>query len=208
MTKIKIWESFCDGQNFFYGIGCKKNYKKAFEFLMIAANNGIPHAQNLIGFCYSEGKGIKKDSKSGFKWYRKAVLNKKKHDSSRKNRAIAFCNLAMMCDEGKGVEKNSKLAFKYYKSAAELGDTESQCNLGVLYHEGRGIQQNDKLSIYWTRKAAKKGDDMAQYNLGLFYLDGDGVQKSNKFANLWLKKASGNRNKKTEKKLKLINKCN
>jgi TPR repeat protein len=202
MTKKEAYEKFYDAQELFYGKGRRKNHKKAFGLLMMAAKHGIPHAQNLVGYCFSEGLGVDKDSKEGFTWYRKAALNKRQSESSKENRAIAFCNLAMMYDQGDGVAENPKLAFKYYKKAAELGDVMAQCNFAILYHEGRGIRKDDKNAIYWCRKAARRGDDKAQHNLGLAYLEGDGVRQSRKHAKVWFKKAAAKGHKEAKKELK------
>src|SRR5690242_9094949 len=48
------------GQEFFYGISRPKNYRKAFTYLLDAAANGYVHAQNLVGYCYSQGLGVRK----------------------------------------------------------------------------------------------------------------------------------------------------
>lgn len=49
------------GQNLFYGINVKRNYRKAFPYLLEAAYRGEIHAQNLVGYCYGRGLGVKKD---------------------------------------------------------------------------------------------------------------------------------------------------
>jgi TPR repeat protein len=49
------------GQQYFYGAGKKKNYKRAFPHLLAAAMAGEPHCQNLVGYCYNRGLGVPKD---------------------------------------------------------------------------------------------------------------------------------------------------
>ena len=48
------------GQNFFYGISVRRNYRKAFPYLLDAAALGYVHAQNLVGYCYDLGLGVKR----------------------------------------------------------------------------------------------------------------------------------------------------
>lgn len=205
MNKMnKAYEKFYEGQDLFYGDNKQKNYRKAFHCLSIAADFGIPHAQNLIGQCYSYGLGVIRDEGKAFRWYRKAALNRSNLGTTKQNYAISLCNLAMMYDQGKGTFKNLKLAFKYYRQAAELGDSNAQCNLAVLYREGHGVKRDDTKAVYWCRKAAKNGDDKAQYNLGLTYLDGDGVQQDQRLARYWFEKAARQGDKRAMHKLKKL----
>jgi TPR repeat protein len=46
------------GQNFFYGISVKRNYRKAFPYLFEVANRAGIHAQKLVGYCYALGLAI------------------------------------------------------------------------------------------------------------------------------------------------------
>ena len=45
------------GQDFFYGIGRRKNYRRAFPYLLEAARLNHPHCQNLVGYCFGTGSG-------------------------------------------------------------------------------------------------------------------------------------------------------
>jgi Sel1 repeat. len=48
------------GQDLFYGNGVRKNYRKAFPYLLEAANSGLAIA-------YLEGLGTEKNEKEGLK---------------------------------------------------------------------------------------------------------------------------------------------
>ena len=61
------------GQEFFYGISRRKNYKKAFPYLLDAAINRYIHAQNLVGYCYSHGLGVRKQKRVAAYWYEQAA---------------------------------------------------------------------------------------------------------------------------------------
>lgn len=61
------------GQEFFYGISKRRNYRKAFPYLLDAAALGYVHAQNLVGYCYSLGLGVTKSKKAAAFWYKQAA---------------------------------------------------------------------------------------------------------------------------------------
>jgi TPR repeat protein len=204
LTKSEAYRNYYDGQDYFYGIGRKKNYSKAFKYLFPAATFGIQHAQNLIGQCYFYGFGVIKSEKSSFDWYRKAALNSNKLPKRKEIKRTTFCNLAIAYDQGAGISVNSQLAFKYFKKSAEMGDIWAQCNLGLFYFQGRGTKMNYVLAIKWTRNAAKRGDSLAQYNLGLAFKNGEGVLKSMRYARLWFEKAATAGHNKAAQELAMI----
>src|ERR1700737_3100663 len=82
--------------------GDVKNLSRAFPILLSAAKDGHPNAQNLIGYSYMKGIGIKRDLKTAVRWFRRAV---------GKNHREAIFNLALAYDKGIGVKKNLKTAF-------------------------------------------------------------------------------------------------
>ncbi len=99
------------GQRYFYGDSGRRNYRKAFPFLLEAASAGDVHPQNLVGFCYDLGLGVQKDSAQAVFWYQRAARHRHKE---------ALCNLAISYARGKGVEPNPRKAFLLYKQAALL----------------------------------------------------------------------------------------
>lgn len=50
-----------------------KDKKTALQYFTLAANLGDPDAQSELGFCYSTGRGCKKDLKMAAKYYRMAA---------------------------------------------------------------------------------------------------------------------------------------
>jgi TPR repeat protein len=66
------------------------NFKKAFPLYLNAAENGSIHAYNNIGYCYSNGKGVKKDAIKAYTAYMKAA---KQGDSTAQH------NLDVLCKE-------------------------------------------------------------------------------------------------------------
>ncbi|EXX63785.1 Skt5p [Rhizophagus irregularis DAOM 197198w] len=69
-------------------------------------------SQCIIGYCYSNGAGIKKDLKIAFHWYEKAAGN---------GNIIAMYNLGYSYKKGIGVEKDVNKAIYWYRKSAEQG---------------------------------------------------------------------------------------
>jgi TPR repeat protein len=74
-------------------------WKEAFEDSNAAAKAGNPRAQNFTGYCYDQGRCVKKDSQKALFWYTKAAENGNvhgmfnlalAHDSGRYGNAILF----------------------------------------------------------------------------------------------------------------------
>lgn len=147
------------GRALFYGIRRERNYRRAFPLLLQAANAGYEHSQNLVGYCYNEGIGVKRNLKLALFWFQ-AAAEEGRHKE-------ALFNLALAYEKGQGTAVNLRKALSYYLQAAKLGDAQAQCNLGVAYLQGLGTRPDRKKAIFWMRKAAKKGDAIAKRNLAM-----------------------------------------
>jgi uncharacterized protein len=90
----------------------RKSYRKAFPYLLQAAELNDPHCQNLVGYCYDLGLGVEKNTQLALFWYRQAARNDDKE---------ALGNLALHYERGEGVKASLRKAFLLYKRAAELG---------------------------------------------------------------------------------------
>ena len=97
--------------------GKVKNYTKAFPLLVVAAKNGHPHAQNLVGYCYDLGLGVERNHLIAALWFGRAA---------KKNHIEAICNLALLHSAGSGVNKNETKAFWLIHQAANMGDAWAQ----------------------------------------------------------------------------------
>src|SRR5262249_4294913 len=115
MQKVKSSETEPSeiGQDLFYGIGCRKNYRKAFPLLMEAATAGHVHCMNLVGYCYDCGLGVEKDERAAISWYERAA---------EFDHPVALYNLALSYDRAEGVEADAVKAVALYRKAAERGD--------------------------------------------------------------------------------------
>ena len=151
-------EQLRQGHNYEYGIGVKKNIKKAAKFyreaarlFREAAEQGSAGAQNALGYCYKSGKGVKQDYAEAAKWYRLAA---------EQGLAGAQNNLGDCYNLGKGVQQDYAEAVKWYRLSAEQGYAGAQYNLGLLYDKGQGVQQDYAEAVKYMRLAAK--DSQAQ----------------------------------------------
>src|SRR5215211_6833872 len=83
------------GQQFFYGVGKRKSFSRAFPHLLQAAKLNDAHCQNLVGYSYHVGLGVEKDLAQAVAWYKRAARNDDKE---------ALFNLALLYEKGEGVK--------------------------------------------------------------------------------------------------------
>jgi len=53
----------------------KKDYKEAHKLFLSLATDGVAQAQNNLGWMYSKGQGVPKDSVSAHMWFNVAASN-------------------------------------------------------------------------------------------------------------------------------------
>lgn len=90
-----------------------EDYKTAFKFAGLSADDGNAAAQNLLGDCYYWGHGVMVDEHKAAEWYKKAADN---GDSN------AMCSLGDCYSSGAGVPLNIEKARQYYRRSASLGN--------------------------------------------------------------------------------------
>ena len=58
------------GQMFYFGLSSKRrNYRKAFPYLLKAAKAGHAHSQNLVGISFNQALGVERNTKKAKYWY-------------------------------------------------------------------------------------------------------------------------------------------
>jgi len=154
-----------------------EHFPKLFEITKARANLGDAGAQNNIGCMFTLGRGVDKDEKEAYNYFKLAV---------DQGHPLAQCVFGIMYEEGLGImlglDKDEKEAFKYYKHAADKGLAKAQYNLGDMYEKGRGVEKDEKEACNYYKLAAAQGHADAQYNLGFKYAYGLGVEKNEKEA--------------------------
>jgi TPR repeat protein len=145
------------------------------------AEDGKASAQNDLGLMYAEGRGVEKNDREAFGYFRNAA---------EQGYCVAQYNLGVAYRHGRGIEKNDHKAVAWYRKAAEQGYAPAQSNLGVMYENGWGVEKNEREAFAWMVKAAEQAHAAAQRNLGAMYADGRGVEKNDRAAFAWMVKAA------------------
>ena len=143
------------GEMYIRGAGVPQNYKEAFKWIKMAAEQGDAAAQTDLGVMYSRGEGVPQDYIEAVKWYYRAA---------EQGDAAGQYNLAESYYVGDGVAQDYKEAAKWYHKAAEQGFAMAQNNLGILYHEGLGILEDDIMAYALFSLAAAGGVEVARGN--------------------------------------------
>ena len=152
-----------------------------FAELRADADKGRADAQTLLGWCYSEGKGVPRNQTEAVKWYTKAA--------NQGNSGGQF-RLGFHYISGIGVEKNEKEGAQWLKKSAIQGNMEAQNTLANCYVGGIGVEKSDAEAVKWFLKAAEQGYADAQYNVGVAYGNGKIIEKNDsKSVEFYLKAA-------------------
>lgn len=121
-----------------------KSFSKAFELFTQSANQNYPVAQNELGNCYLEGKGVDKNNEKALYWYRKAAEHKY---------FDAINNLGYMYDLGLGIKENNNKAIEFYEDAASKGSIRAMSNVAHMYKNGEGTPKNIVEAYKWFELA-------------------------------------------------------
>ncbi len=126
--------------------------KASFNKYMTAAQVGVPAAQLLVGLCYGDGEGTKRDEKEAERWINLAYLNG----------CVEAAFVMGSCYENSDNFRKYKIpkkdvAFQWYLTAAEKGHPNAQMKVGEAYYEGRGVKKNQQEAKKWFRKAYESG---------------------------------------------------
>jgi uncharacterized protein len=134
------------------------DYVKALEEFRYLSAQGGALAQYALGQMYRHGKGVPKDIKLAFKWYRK---------SAEQGNKLAQHILGFIYYKGVGVPRDYNVAVKWFRKSAEQGFAKAQFNLGLMYGRGQGVPKDLVLSYMWFNLSAKSGNDRAKKNRDL-----------------------------------------
>jgi uncharacterized protein len=123
-----------------------KNFKSALNEFEPLAYIGNSKAQNMAGYMYHHGEGVKKDLNKATKFYGMAAEN---------GSALSQYNLGVLYNDRL---KNGKLALYWFTKAEQSGDKDSARHLMYLYIDGNiGVDKNLVKAKYWAKKAYKSG---------------------------------------------------
>ena len=188
----------------------KCDFKKAFDYATIAAEDDVCEGFLVLGSLYFNGWGVEKDINLALENYKMAAAlgdetamnqigiifmgdegiegNPEQsfywfNEASKKNSAVGMYNLGCCYKNGYGTEADIEQAAEWYKKSAELGYVDAMCDLGEYYQENLVDFNKAKM---WYLKAAELENSEAQNKLAVLYAD---IENDYKEAVKWYKKA-------------------
>lgn len=188
----------------------KCDYKKAFDYATIAAEDENNEGYNVLGSLYLNGWGVEKNVNLALENYKMAAAfgdetamnqigiifegnddfdaNPEQsfywfNEAAKKGLDVGMFNLGYCYKNGFGIETDVEQAAEWFKKSAELGYVDAMCELGDYYKETLVDYNKAKM---WYLKAAELGKAEAQSKLGLLYAD---IENDYKEAIKWFQKA-------------------
>ena len=155
----------------------QKDYTKAMEWYLKAANQGHAQAQVMIGWYYKNGYAVEANTDKALDWYLKAAKQ-------------GYAQAQYLAGAVYNDRKDYTNAAKWYQKAADQDHASAQINLGALYNNGQGVAQDFKKAVEWYQKSAYQGNVYAQNNLGWMYEKGRGVPQDFVKAAEWYERAA------------------
>lgn len=138
-----------------------QNYERAFYWLQIAADGGIPEAQFLISGFYEFNLLDKYDLAVAYQWLIRAAKQGEFH---------ALLRLSFWYRMGIYIRQDLQRSLEILTQLADSGNSEALCQLGKEYECGNRFVKRD-LKRAWTyyQKAAQEHHPYALYKLGKYY---------------------------------------
>lgn len=198
------------------------DFKEAFKYFLLSANNGNADAMISVARCYMVGRGVRQNDVTAVEWLQKALTagqfeaplllgdcyccgdgvaqNFKQMfvyyvQSAANNDPVGMRKLASAYQTGHGTKKDPHKAFEWYKKAADLGEVTSQYNVAAMLEkklENGSPAVNPAQIFEYFLRAAQGGDPDAQCKVGSCYLLGEYVAENPERANYWLNLAATN----------------
>lgn len=134
----------------------------SFAETLAQAESGDPMACVCTSVAYMSGHGVKRDTKAGIAWLRRAL-------DQRYPLAMYYYGYAH--ESGSGVAVDEETAIHWYKKAAYAGDASAQYKLGLAHMTGMSVPRSVSEAIYWYGKAAMANLSEAQFALGELFLN-------------------------------------
>lgn len=160
----------------------EQDKRLAAYWLRKVAKRGDINAISLLGVCYFDGDGVRRNRPLGFKMMQQAA---------EQGYGLAQYNLSLLYLHGDYVEKDFDKEFFWLQKAVENGCPEAYNNLGVCYSLGRGTQidHNKAFSLYKKAFRLDPMDEEAANNLAVCYENGEGVEPDPREALRWYRRA-------------------
>ncbi len=147
---------------------------KALKFYTIGAEGGNADALAAMGYCYTAGMGIKRNSSTAQACYEKCLLIDASHAQANNNLANILLEQAR---KRKGAEAGplTAKALQLYEAASTQGLALASLNLAHEYKNGTLVPADQQKAYAYFEKAADQGSPDAHYLLGQIHEKGEGV---------------------------------
>nr|CRH05028.1 putative serine/threonine protein kinase with Sel1 repeat [Candidatus Magnetococcus massalia] len=155
--------------------------EKALQCLQLAAGQGEPEAQFILGDMVRDGQARKLKLQDANRWFNLAA---------DQDYAPALVRLGEIYGRGERVTQDHHRAFIYYKRAADQQDLMAMVRMGTALVEGVGVSSNRALGYRLIEKAAEVGLVEGHYQYGRLLLGEDAGQRNVSEAKRWLEEAA------------------
>lgn len=148
-------------------------------------------AQRILGLCYLEGNGARKDVNEAFRFLKNAANQMDAEAQVAVGKMLLDGAGPIILKNGGGATtlKNERKAIEYFNLAANQGNSDALYILGCCHEQGRGhLEKNIDKAKHFYKLAAGKNNPDASYRLACLCRErGDFCSRSERLA--WLKKA-------------------
>ncbi len=150
--------------------GENRRIEEGVALIKRAADAGHPEALGVLGYLYSVGLGVPKDSTLALQCFRLAAEG---------GSVKAQVNLGLTLAKPGATYSDQAEGLRWIEKAANDGSPDAQAALAQAYFEGNlgPIRKNYAKAADWASKAAKQDNSKASNLLGVAYQYGYGVPK-------------------------------
>lgn len=143
-----------------------RDFKLAYKYYKVAADNNLPAGLESLGMAYYHGRGVTRNIDKAFTLVKKAA---EKDPNAKLNLAIFYLETEQY--------KNYEEALKIYTEFANAGNTQAQQNLGYMYMVGQGTKVDYDEAMRYFRIVYQK-DPIAGLSIAYMMELGLGIPKN------------------------------
>ncbi len=147
----------------------KPDYKQAFKYYEMAANQNDNVAINNLGSLYYSGIGTPRDIIKATQMFSKAA---------ELGNAEAMVNLAFIYISEQGDFYRPQEAVNLFQRASAVKNPTADFMLGYAYYKGFVVEKNNLQAFELIKRSANAGYDEAMYVLSGMYMNGEGTPQN------------------------------
>ncbi len=155
------------GKLYMNGYDCPKDFKKAFELLLKAAENGHVKASGMVADRFIRNILDLGDRDKAIKYT--TILAESGDIYAMNYLGCIYSELAREEKDGHKAVNLYRIGNKWINKAAEQGHDMAMYNKAYSYEYGEGVEKSIDLAIEWYTKAAQAGIVNAMIELGNIY---------------------------------------